>query len=117
MGMATNTVRDRQAEGTERRGGPAGAVQRKQLPAPPSQRLPRPNAQPALLQNMDAQQVARGLGWFSIGLGLAELLMPRVVSKLVGTRGTNKDLIRLLGLRELSHGLTILMGRPVEGVW
>jgi len=28
--------------------------------------------------------VAKGLGWFSIGLGLAELFMPRLVAKIIG---------------------------------
>ena len=31
------------------------------------------------LADIGAEKVARGLGWFSIGLGLVELLMPRAV--------------------------------------
>ena len=30
---------------------------------------------------------ARGLGWFSVGLGLAECLMPRAVARAVGMAG------------------------------
>jgi hypothetical protein len=30
-----------------------------------------------LLKNVDPQRLARGLGWFSIGLGLAEVLTTR----------------------------------------
>jgi len=54
--------------------------------------------------------LARGLGWFSIGIGLAELVMPRQIENLLGldhdasTRGT----IRALGARELCHGAAIL---------
>lgn len=35
---------------------------------------------------MAAQQLARGLGWFSIGLGAAELFAPKRMSKLIGDR-------------------------------
>src|SRR5690242_4397057 len=35
---------------------------------------------------MDPNRLARGLGWFSIGLGLAEILAPRAVARTVGTR-------------------------------
>lgn len=44
--------------------------------------------------------VLSGLGWFSIGLGLAELLAPRGIAKISGVRG-NTGLIRLFGLREI----------------
>ena len=41
------------------------------------------------LKDIGAERVARGLGWFSIGLGLAELLAPRVVARLCGGDGTS----------------------------
>src|ERR1700761_9490273 len=53
---------------------------------------------------MAAQQLARGLGWFSIGLGAAELLAPKRVSKLIGL-SNHATLIRLMGMREIAAGI------------
>jgi uncharacterized membrane protein len=71
------------------------------------------------LMNMNPEQLARGLGWFSIGLGLAEVLAPRGIAKISGVRGNNTGLIRLFGLREIAHGVAIFMqGRkPAAAVW
>ncbi|MBV9928822.1 MAG: SRPBCC family protein [Acidobacteria bacterium] len=67
---------------------------------------------------VNEEQLARGLGWFSIGLGLAELLAPRGVAKVAGMRG-NTALIRLFGLREIASGIAIFAGgrRPAGPVW
>jgi uncharacterized membrane protein len=69
--------------------------------------------------NVDTHQLARGLGWFSIGLGLAEVFMPYAVARLCGGTGRHTGLIRLYGLRELASGVAILGGgrHPVAGVW
>ena len=70
------------------------------------------------LNDMGAEKVARGLGWFSIGLGLAELLMPRAVARICGGEGKHTALIRLYGLREIAAGLMIFSSRkPAAGVW
>jgi uncharacterized membrane protein len=59
---------------------------------------------------MNEQQLARGLGWFSIGLGLAELLAPKRVAETIGIE--NRDgLLRSLGARELTSGIGILSGQ------
>ena len=61
----------------------------------------------------------RGLGWFSIALGAAEMVAPEAVGKLVGLR-TVRDpaVIRMLGLREMAAGLGILASsRPGPWVW
>jgi uncharacterized membrane protein len=68
-----------------------------------------------------AEKLARGLGWFSIGLGLAEFLAPRAIARISGIRG-NTGLIRLFGLREIAHGIAIFTqdkqsGRPAAAVW
>jgi uncharacterized membrane protein len=70
------------------------------------------------LKYVDEEQLARGLGWFSIGLGLAELLAPRGIARVAGVRG-NTGLIRLLGLREIAHGIAIFTQgrRPAKAVW
>lgn len=59
---------------------------------------------------MKAKQIARGLGWFSIGLGLAELLAPGRIGQLIGVIGRRK-LIRWMGLREIAAGVGLLSQR------
>jgi uncharacterized membrane protein len=54
--------------------------------------------------------LARALGLFSIGLGAAELLAPRRVSKWAGA-DERSVLVRALGMREIASGVGILMGR------
>jgi uncharacterized membrane protein len=70
------------------------------------------------LKNINAEQLARGLGYFSIGLGLAELLAPRAIARISGVRGNN-GLIRLFGLREIASGIGIFAQgrRPAAAVW
>jgi len=68
-----------------------------------------------IAKRIDEQQLARGLGWFSIGLGVAELLVPRAVARLIGTR-PHPTLIRLLGIREIASGIGIL-GRNQPEPW
>jgi len=54
-----------------------------------------------------ANGIARGLGWFSLGLGVAELIAPRAISRIAGAR--KKDsLIRFYGVREIVAGVGVL---------
>jgi len=55
-------------------------------------------------------QAAHGLGWASIGIGLAELAAPKQVEALLGLDDNpqRQGVLRVLGLRELVHGFTIL---------
>jgi uncharacterized membrane protein len=73
------------------------------------------------LQNPErVGKVAKGLGWFSIGLGVAELVAPDGVARLIGVRpgNTSRTLLRIAGARELSAGLGILAReRPTRWVW
>ncbi len=65
-----------------------------------------------------AEQIANGLGWFSIGLGLAELLAPKAFARLIGAEGKHTGLIRFMGLREITAGVGILTTpRPAGWVW
>jgi len=64
-----------------------------------------------------AGSLARGLGWFSIGLGLAEILAPRAVARAAGLRARDNT-VRLYGLREIAAGVGILASRdPAPWLW
>jgi len=60
-----------------------------------------------------------GLGWFSIGLGAAEVLAPRTVARLIGLNGRGKPaVLRTSGLREIAAGIGILsQPQPVGWMW
>src|SRR5437868_3741812 len=77
------------------------------------------NGQQGGLMSLDKEQLARGLGWFSIGLGLAEVLTPRGIAKVAGLKGEHTGLIRLFGLREIASGIGIFAQgrRPAAALW
>lgn len=52
-------------------------------------------------------RLGRGLGWFSIGLGLTELLAPKVLTRWLGVEG-NEGLVRAYGAREIASGIMCL---------
>jgi hypothetical protein len=60
---------------------------------------------PSSLDTTD--RLARGLGWFSIGLGLTELLAPRALTRALGMEGS-EGLVRAYGLREIGAGIMTL---------
>jgi uncharacterized membrane protein len=60
-------------------------------------------------------QLARGLGWFSIALGLAELLAPRALTRSIGA-GEHKALTQFCGVRELAAGIGLLT-QPSPAPW
>src|SRR5688572_19897184 len=59
------------------------------------------------------ERLVLGLGWFSIGLGLAQLLAPRKVARSVGL-GKHHGLMRVLGIREIMSGVGILSQRKTD---
>ncbi len=67
--------------------------------------------------SMSPEQVANGLGWFSIGLGLAEFIAPRTMSRVIGARRDHPTLMRIFGLREMAAGAVILSGMRAAGCW
>jgi uncharacterized membrane protein len=70
------------------------------------------------LKGLNERQLATGLGWFSIGLGLMQLAAPRSLSRMIGTRGKYSGLLRLLGAREIASGIGILsQRRPTGAAW
>ena len=64
------------------------------------------------------ERLAYGLGWFGIGLGLAELMMPRRLAQATGLPFRHRRLIQIMGLREIASGLGIITQRkPAGAVW
>jgi uncharacterized membrane protein len=64
--------------------------------------------------------LANALGWFSIGLGLAQVAAPRGVARLIGVRdySQNAAIMRTLGMREIASGIGILsQPRPTGWMW
>ena len=62
-------------------------------------------------------RLAAGLGWFSIGLGLVELLAPRAMARATGLAG-KESLLQLYGLREVATGVAILAADdPRPGIY
>jgi uncharacterized membrane protein len=67
------------------------------------------------------ERLANFLGFFSVGLGLAEFAMPGVIARVCGIDpddDTNIRTMQLMGLREIGHGLAILSNQqPEKAVW
>ena len=61
-------------------------------------------------------QVARGLGWFSIGLGLTELVAPGKLARAFGLEG-REGLVRAYGAREIGAGMWALSDTPGPAIW
>lgn len=64
---------------------------------------------------MDEKQMAKSLGWFSIGLGLAEVAAPKKIADMIGLDGRH-GVLQLFGLREIATGIGILM-QPANPNW
>jgi uncharacterized membrane protein/uncharacterized protein YjeT (DUF2065 family) len=74
--------------------------------------------QPTSPKQGKQDQLAMALGWFSIGLGLAEVLAPKGLAKLIGARKTPSLLLRSMGVREIIAGVGILTNpRPARWLW
>lgn len=127
--MATGTKKEQQGSGRQR--GDAGTGRSKSprasggdisvMSIAAESGVRGTNGHELVSSKKNGEELARGLGWFSIGLGLAEVVAPRGIAKVVGVRGDsgNRLLIRLLGLREIAHGVAILSqnGRSAATVW
>ncbi|WP_277978920.1 hypothetical protein [Sphingomonas phyllosphaerae] len=58
-------------------------------------------------------RLARALGWFSVGLGIAELVAPGRIARTLGLEG-KEGLIRAYGARELASAVpTLSIDKPV----
>lgn len=66
------------------------------------------------------ERLARALGWLRIGVGLAEVVAPQSVARLVGLEDddANRRVLRGMGMREIASGIGILsQRRPSAWVW
>ena len=66
----------------------------------------------------DDERLARGLGWFSIGLGLAEIAAPRSVARMIGVSDDdgNRNTLFAVGLRDITSGVGLL-SNPRSAGW
>lgn len=68
----------------------------------------------------NTERIATGLGLFSIGLGLAEIMAPAKVAEMIGVpdEDRTRSVLRLYGVREIAAGVGILLQpRPVGWLW
>lgn len=63
---------------------------------------------------MNDRQLARGLAWFGIGLGVIELVAPARFARAIGREG-HEGTIQAFGLREIGSGVAMLASAEPEG--
>ena len=67
------------------------------------------------------ESLADFLGYFSIGLGMAEFLAPTLMNRVIGVKHpdeTSINTMRLMGLREIGHGVALLSNQfPAKSAW
>jgi uncharacterized membrane protein len=71
-------------------------------------------------QNPRLRRLANGLGWFSIGLGVTEIVAPGTLARFIGIRDRRRSrtTMRMYGLREVAAGVGILSrSRPAPWLW
>jgi hypothetical protein len=61
-------------------------------------------------------RLGKMLGWFSLGLGLIELLAPHRITRALGMQG-QEALVRAYGAREISSGMLSLSTEKNLGLW
>ena len=62
-------------------------------------------------------RLAHGLGWFSIGLGLVEIVAPGRTARWIGVP-KSRSLLRFFGMREIATGMILLLHhKPGEAAW
>ncbi|MCX5480151.1 DUF4267 domain-containing protein [Kaistia geumhonensis] len=82
--------------------------------------LTRPEGDPKILASGPsavpaADRLAKGLGWFSIGLGLTQLFVPHVLTRTLGLKG-REGLMRVFGAREIASGVLTLSTERQTGM-
>jgi hypothetical protein len=61
-------------------------------------------------------RLARALGWFSLGLGISELIAPRLITHALGLDGPER-IVRAYGAREIGAGVLTLSTEKRLGLW
>jgi hypothetical protein len=62
-------------------------------------------------------RLAKGLGYFSIALGVAELVAPKAICRAAGVQGL-EPVVRAYGAREIATGVAILTSHdPEPWIW
>lgn len=69
---------------------------------------------PAPDRRADDRRLTQALGWFSIGLGVTELLAPRAIGRAIGV-GDHPAILRAVGVREILSGVGLLTERSPGG--
>ncbi|HWH14607.1 MAG TPA: SRPBCC family protein [Miltoncostaeaceae bacterium] len=105
----------KQIDPTERPAGEAAPAMPRGGGAPRREegRLPRIDAH-------GGETLAKGLGWFSIGLGVAQLVAPARLCRAIGIEddGEATTLMRLVGVREVVAGVGLLASNnPAPWMW
>ena len=110
MAVPMNNAADLRSPGARARGNAVIAGAR--------ERLDDVRDRGAALAKQNAEPLAKGLGWFSIGLGLAQIAMPDRVARIAGIEPTTENLrlMRSFGMRELTSGVGILT-QPAPDKW
>jgi hypothetical protein len=63
-----------------------------------------------------SDQLGKALGWFSFGLGFAELVAPKQITRALGMEG-KEALVRAYGAREIGAGMLCLSIDKQLGLW
>jgi len=69
---------------------------------------------------LGAEFLRTALGWFSLGLGATEISAPHSLARTLGVHdsATNRSVLRLFGMREVSAGVGIFLSRrPERALW
>lgn len=82
--------------------------------------LTRPEGDPKILATGPSavpgpDRLAKGLGWFSIGLGVTQLLAPQLLTRTLGLSG-REGLMRVFGAREIASGMLTLSTEKQAGM-
>jgi uncharacterized membrane protein len=101
-----------QRQGNGSPGGPYGQMERQGF-----SRHDRDRMGESSMLSGNGEQLSRALGWFSLGLGLAQVVAPSNVANLIGLRDDrdHQSILRAVGLREIASGVGILSQRRPAG--
>lgn len=70
------------------------------------------------ISNVSSGKLAKGIGLFSIALGLAEVLAPARLGEAIGVSSRYRTFLPALGAREIAHGIGIMSSaKPTTAMW